>query len=163
MVGIKETEKIWPPGWKPLSAETKPPCRGHPIDMTLMRQNPDFPALTAMAFAKALPKEAWQEVSWREGTKGWLQSRFAVARVRPAAGYYKRGTDIVYEIPTEEWLLMEWPDGEPDPTRYWLSTMPESTAIKDLVDLAKLRWRIEEDYENLKQEVGLGDFEGRTW
>ena len=163
VVGIRETDLVWPPGWAPLPPATKPPGRGRPKTQSLMRQNPDLPALTAMAFAKALPKEAWQEVPWRQGTKGVLKSRFAAARVRPAAGSYKRGTDRVYTVPEEEWLLVEWPDGEPDPTRYWLSTLPDSTPIADLVDLAKLRWRVEEDYEDLKQEVGLGDFEGRTW
>jgi SRSO17 transposase len=119
--------------------------------------------LTAKEFALALPGDAWREVEWREGTKGMLKSRFAVSRIRPATGCFNRRSDIVYRIPEEEWLLMEWPKEEPEPTRYWLSTMPEDISIAELVDLAKLRWRIEEDYEDLKQEVGLGDFEGRTW
>ena len=63
----------------------------------------------------------------------------------------------------EEWLLIEWPEGEKEPTKYWLSTLPEDTVLRDLVDLAKLRWRIERDYQELKQEIGLGHFEGRGW
>jgi SRSO17 transposase len=63
----------------------------------------------------------------------------------------------------EEWLLIEWPKGESEPTKYWLSTLPESTTLKRLVYFAKLRWRIERDYQELKQEVGLGHFEGRGW
>ena len=63
----------------------------------------------------------------------------------------------------EEWLLIEWPKGENEPTKYWLSTLPQNIAFRRLVDLAKLRWRIERDYQELKQEVGLGHFEGRGW
>ena len=63
----------------------------------------------------------------------------------------------------EEWLLIEWPKGEKEPTKYWLSTLPQDITFRRLVDLAKLRWRIERDYQELKQEVGLGHFEGRGW
>jgi len=63
----------------------------------------------------------------------------------------------------EEWLLIEWPKGEPEPTKYWLSTLPADTPIETLVDTAKLRWRIERDYQDLKQELGLGHYEGRGW
>ena len=69
----------------------------------------------------------------------------------------------IYRIPEEEWLIIEWPEGEPDPTKYWLATVSVDLSISERVDMAKLRWRIEQDYEDLKQEVGLGDFEGRTW
>ena len=62
-----------------------------------------------------------------------------------------------------EWLLIEWPKGEAEPTKYWLSTLPDTIAFDLLVDIAKLRWRIERDYQELKQEVGLGHFEGRGW
>src|ERR1700742_4417796 len=65
--------------------------------------------------------------------------------------------------PTKEWLLIEWPEGETEPTKYWLSTLPSSIALRDLVDAAKLRWRIDRDYQELKQEVGLGHYEGRGW
>jgi len=64
---------------------------------------------------------------------------------------------------TDEWLLIEWPEGEDEPTKYWFSTLPEDIAFRDLVDIAKLRWRIERDYQELKQEVGLGHYEGRGW
>ena len=58
---------------------------------------------------------------------------------------------------------MEWPTEDPQPSKYWLSTCREDIAIDELVDLAKLRWRIERDYQELKQEVGLGHYEGRGW
>ena len=63
----------------------------------------------------------------------------------------------------EQWLLLEWPDNEKEPTKYWLSNLPASISLRKLVATAKLRWRIEHDYEELKQELGLGDFEGRNW
>jgi SRSO17 transposase len=63
----------------------------------------------------------------------------------------------------EEWLLIEWPEGKAEPTKYWLSTLPSDIGFCELVDFAKLRWRIERDYLELKQEVGLGHFEGRGW
>ena len=63
----------------------------------------------------------------------------------------------------EEWLLIEWPKGEAEPTKYWLSTLPEDIAFERMVDIAKMRWRIERDYQELKQELGLGHFEGRGW
>src|SRR3954471_17317275 len=84
--------------------------------------------------------------------------RFARSRVRAAHG------DTLLSAPRdEEWLLIEWPEGEPEPTKYWLSTIPEEIGFEDLVDLAQLRWRIERDYQELKQELGLGHFEGRGW
>ena len=59
--------------------------------------------------------------------------------------------------------MIEWPDGEKEPIKYWLSTLPEDVPFRQLVDITKLRWRIERDYQELKQEVGLGHFEGRGW
>ena len=95
---------------------------------------------------------------WREGSHAPLASRFAAVRVRPAHRDYNRATPR-----PEEWCLIEWPAGEPEPTKYWLSTLPASTSRRVLVDTAKLRWRIERDYQELKQELGLGHYEGRNW
>jgi DDE family transposase len=67
------------------------------------------------------------------------------------------------DIKPEEWLLIEWPEDEKAPTKYWFSTVPANIAFRQLVDIAKLRWRIERDYHELKPEVGLGHFEGRGW
>jgi SRSO17 transposase len=63
----------------------------------------------------------------------------------------------------EQWLLVEWPEGAAEPTGYWLSTLPEDIPLEALVDRAQLRWRIERDYQELKQELGLGHYEGRGW
>jgi SRSO17 transposase len=87
-----------------------------------------------------------------------LRSRFAAVRVRPAHRDYERA-----EPYAEEWLLIEWPRSEPEPTKYWLATLAPATQMKALVKMAKHRWIIERDYQELKQELGLGHFEGRNW
>jgi SRSO17 transposase len=108
--------------------------------------------------AQSLPTEAWKKVAWRQGVKQKLQSRFAALRVRPGHRDYERS-----EPHPQEWLLVEWPAGEPEPTKYWLSTLSADTPLKELVHLAKHRWIIERDYQELKQELGLGHYEGRGW
>jgi SRSO17 transposase len=108
--------------------------------------------------ALSLPKRTWRTVTWREGTAEHLSSRFARVRVRVARRDFKRSVSR-----PEEWLLIEWPKGEKEPTKYWLSTLPKAITFSGLVGLAKLRWRVERDYQELKQEVGLGHFEGRGW
>jgi SRSO17 transposase len=113
--------------------------------------------ISARELAYSLPQSAWRQVEWREGTNQALSSRFARVRVRSAS---RRGKD---EALTEEWLLIEWPDGDADPAKYWFSTLPADISFERLVELAKLRWRIERDYHDLKQEVGLDHFEGRSW
>ena len=114
--------------------------------------------ISAKRLAAELPAAAWQTVKWREGTRGAMRSRFARLRVRPAHRDEKRS-----DPRAEEWLLIEWPRGDPAPTKYWLSTLPATIPIADLVRLAKLRWRIERDYQELKDELGLDHFEGRGW
>jgi len=144
VAGIQPQTLVWAPGTQPCPA----PKRGR-------RGEPGV--ISVKELALGLPPKTWRTIRWREGTNDWLSSRFARVRVYVASGY---------EDPrqaTEEWLLIEWPKGEDQPTRYWLSTLPESISFRDLVDAAKLRWRIERDYQELKQEVGLGHFEGRGW
>ncbi len=158
-MGIRRNNTIWPPGWAPLPPNPKKPGRGRPA--TSMKGDPECPAMKVVEFALSLPPEVWQEEKWREGTRGPMTSRFAAVRVRSA--HDRTGAKAIQKIPDEEWLVIEWPPDEPEPTRYWLSTMPSTTPIPDLVDLIKLRWRVEQGYEDLKQEVGLGHFEGRTW
>jgi len=107
--------------------------------------------------ALGLPARAWRQVEWREGTNASLSSRFARVRLWSA---HRRAKGDPWN---EEWLLIEWPEGEAQPAKYWLSTLPEDISFERLVELAKLRWRIERDYQDLKQEVGLDHFEGRSW
>lgn len=107
--------------------------------------------------------EAAVEVSWREGTRGKLRSRFLALRVRPAnIGLRNRANREGSELPVR-WLLCEWPEGHDEPTKYWLSNLPAKTPLKELLGLAKLRWRIEHDYRELKDALGLDHFEGRTY
>ena len=118
----------------------------------------DAPVEQVAALAKGLPAGSWRTVTWREGTAETLTSRFAALRVRPAQGDQRRETPR-----PEHWLLVEWPDGEAEPTKFRFSNLPADTAIGRLVHLAKLRWLIERDYLELKQELGLGHYEGRGW
>jgi SRSO17 transposase len=118
--------------------------------------DPKPPRVSVKALALSLPKRAWRTVTWREGTNAKLRSRFARVRVRAAP---IRGEARF----AEETLLIEWPKGEAKPTKFWLTTVDPDMPLRRLVDLAKLRWRIERDYEDLKQEIGLGHFEGRSW
>src|SRR5260370_29563915 len=106
----------------------------------------------------SLACSAFKEITWGEAGERKLQSRFAAVRIRAAHRDYEKA-----EPRQEEWLLIEWPRGEKEPTKYWLSTLPPTTKLKDLIKMAKHRWIIERDYEELKQELGLGHFEGRNW
>ena len=155
VAGIAATTTVWPPGAAPLLPQTRL-GRGRP--QTRLQRDGEHQPISAKALALSLPKEAWQTVAWREGSAEWLSSRFARQRVRPA----HRDTELS-QPRSEEWLLIEWPENDTEPTKYWLASLPEEIAFDRLVDLAKLRWRIERDYQELKQELGLGDYEGRGW
>jgi SRSO17 transposase len=155
VAGILGTTTLWPPGAGPPPAGPRS-GRGRPPKR--LRRDPERQPLAATELAPGLPAGAWKAVTWREGTAGPLGSRFAAVRVRPAHGDTTRS-----EPRAEEWLLVEWPEGEDEPTDYWLSTLPATAGIEELVATAKLRWRIERDFEELKQELGLGHFEGRGW
>ena len=155
VAGVLTTTTVWPPGTAPLPPQTRA-GRGRP--QTRVQRDSEHQPISVKALALSLPKEAWQTVAWREGSAERLSSRFARQRVRAA----HRDTKLS-QPRAEEWLLIEWPENEKEPTKYWLATLPEDIAFDRLVDLAKLRWRIERDYQELKQELGLGDYEGRGW
>jgi SRSO17 transposase len=155
VVGILSNTTVWAPGTGPLPAK-KWSGRGRPPKR--LRRNAEHWPVSVKDLALGLSKRAWRTIEWREGSAERLSSRFARVRVRVARRDEKRT-----ESRPEEWLLIEWPKGEKEPTKYWLSTLPKDITFPRLVDLAKLRWRIERDYQDLKQEVGLGHFEGRGW
>jgi SRSO17 transposase len=155
VAGILGTTTLWPPGAGPLPARPRS-GRGRPPKR--LRRDPEHQPLAAEKLATGLPAGAWRTVTWREGTAGPLTSRFAAVRVRPAHDDFRLG-----EPRAEEWFLAEWPEDEEGPTKYWLSTLPETATLEELVATARLRWRIERDFEELKQELGLGHFEGRGW
>ena len=155
VLGIQTSTSLWPPGTEPLppkpwSRRKRPP--------SLVRRHAEHAPMSAKALAISLPKRAWRRLTWREGTNTTLTGRFAAVRVRPAHRDYNRPTPR-----PEEWVLIEWPKGEPEPTKYWLSTLPPTATRRDMVNQAKLRWRIERDYQDLKQKLGLGYYEGRGW
>jgi SRSO17 transposase len=154
-VGISAETSLWPPGMEPL-----PPKRwkGQGRPTKNLRRTARHHPFSARELALKLPQKSWRTVRWREGTKGAMQSRFAAVVVRPAHN------DATLSEPRDpEWYLVEWPSGEKEPTKYWLSTVPEQVSLDDLVRLAKLRWRIERDYEEMKSELGLDQYEGRNW
>ena len=155
VVGVQATTTVWAPGTAPLAAKAwsgrgRPPSR--------LRRDAAHQPVSVTELALALPASAYRRVTWRQGTNGRLRSRFAACRVRPAHRDSRRSAPR-----PEQWLLIEWPKGEAEPTKYGLATLPEDMTLKDLVLRAKLRWRIERDYEELKQELGLGHYEGRGW
>src|SRR5919107_4633693 len=155
VVGVQASISLWPPGTGPLppqawSGRGRPPSR--------VRRSPEHHPVAAAELAESLPAAARRTVTWRAGSRAALASRFAAVRVRPA----HRDDQLPAPRP-EEWLLVEWPEGEKEPTKYWLSTLPAETGLKELVAIAKARWRIERDFQELKQEIGLGHYEGRGW
>ncbi len=155
VAGILPNTGVWAAGGEPLPPK-KWSGRGRPAKRT--RRDAGHQPTSVKNLALNLPSSAWRKITWREGAAAPLSSRFARVRVRVAHRDY-----TLTESWSEEWLLIEWSKGEAEPTKYWLSTLSEDINFHRLVDYAKLRWRIERDYLELKQEVGLGDFEGRGW
>ena len=155
VVGIAGETTVWPPGMEPLppkqwSRMGRPPSK-------IRRSSKRRPA-PVMDLVKYAPADLWKAVAWREGTRGKMTSRFFFLRVRPA----HRDEDR-HEPRDFEWLIAEWPKGDNEPRKFWLSTMPSDTSPVQLVRLAKLRWRIERDYQELKGSFGLDHYEGRGW
>jgi SRSO17 transposase len=144
-VGIQSNVLMW-------KADTILPVQGPDGEQP---SRPQLRAQQISAKEQALSQaaEAWQTVTWRENGEAFT-SRFARWRVRPVTRA---------EQPAEEWLVIEWPEDADEPTKYWLSTVPADISFEALVDRTKLRWRIERDYQELKQELGLGHYEGRGW
>ena len=155
VVGVQSSMTVWEPGKQPLPAKSRGKMGRPP---RLLQRTTDHQPVSVKQLAMSLPSTAFREIIWREGTDRKLRSRFAAVRVRPAHRDYWRA-----EPHAEEWLLIEWPRGDAEPGKYWISTLPPDTSLKALVKMAKHRWIIERDYEELKQELGLGHFEGRNW
>lgn len=154
-VGITSAVVVWPPGVQPLpplgySGKGRPPV--------MPRRDAAHQPVSVKALALALPAESFQTISWREGTNETLRERFAAVRVRHAGGNAGKA-----RLRPEQWLLIEWPADQPEPTKYFLSTLPADTPLNELVAVAHQRWRIERDYQELKQDFGLDHYEGRGW
>src|SRR3712207_400366 len=110
----------------------------------------------------AAGRSAAAEVRWRDGSRGPMISAFVALRVRPAGRRPTGRLGADGSLPPV-WLLAQWPPEAAEPTDDWLSTLPAGTGLAELVRLAKIRWRIEHDYRELKTALGLDHFEGRTW
>jgi len=156
-VAVEPATKAWTedPAHIPVAA-SKP--LGRPRRYPALKDMPE--AKTLLAIASALPKKAWHNITWRTGTKGPMSSRFAQVKVWAAHGWNRN------EHPkrTPEWLLVEWPEGAQAPSDYWLAEMgAQSLGLRRLVKTARARWRVEMDYRELKEELGLDHYEGRHW
>jgi SRSO17 transposase len=156
IVGIQGDCVVWPPGFVVPPIAPKPPGTRGPA-RTRYRYGEAKP-VAVEKLAADLPKTAWKWVNWREGSKGPRRSRFAALRIRTAHRHH-----LGLAPGDEQWLLCEWPRHEKAPTKFHLSTLPADISLKQLVRLTKLRWRVERDYQEMKGEVGLDHFEGRTW
>jgi len=157
---VDPTATAHPAGAVPV----EPPYRGRG-----RRPRPAYPDKppTLRDLALAAGRRATHQVTWRHGTRkdkanpnAAMRSRFLAIRVRPANEHVPRGADGT--LPAC-WLLVEWPAGKAEPTRYWLSNLPGDTPLKTLVRVGKVRWRVEHDYRELKSGLGLDHFEGRSF
>jgi SRSO17 transposase len=156
VVGVPGTIVVWPPGVGPVPPSEQPKAtRGRP--RTRHATGEDKPS-TILELATALGRDNCRVISWREGIRHLQRSQFGAVRVRTAHRHVQGDAPGL-----EQWLLYEWPKGEDEPTKFYLSNLDARTALKRLVYLAKLRWRVERDYQELKQEIGLDHFEGRSW
>jgi len=152
-LAVRSTTTVWALERQPLPPK---PWRGKGRRATRMRRDRRHQPITVAQLARELPERVWREVAWREGSQQTLRSRFAALRVRPASE--RKGG-----LQPEQWLLIEWPAGAGEPSGYWLARLPGKLSLKRLVGISKHRWVIERDYEELKQELGLGHYEGRNW
>jgi len=155
-VGVQSVTTVWAAGTGPV-----PPKRKNKIGRprTRWQRVAGATPLSVKGVSETLTAHRWHTVVWREGTNEKLSSRFAAVRVR-AAHRDEEGLRLPRK---EQWLLIEWPIEQAEPTKYWLSTLPVNTSLVELVKTAKMRWRIERDYQELKQEFGLSHYEGRGW
>ena len=155
LVGITSAVVVWPPGVEPLPPK---PYSGMGRPPVMPRRTAKRQPVNVKTLAQSLPDSAFHNISWREGTNERLTGRFAALRVRCAGGNVGKA-----RLLPEQWLLIEWPTDQAEPEKYYLSTLPQTTALNDLVHAAHMRWRIERDYQDLKQDLGLGHYEGRGW
>jgi SRSO17 transposase len=154
-LAVKSTTTVWALEHQPLPPK---PWTGKGRQAKRMRRDQTHQPISVEQLARSLPASAWREVSWREGSKETLRSRFSALQVRPAYG-----DDRKAGLQPEQWLLIEWPGAADEPSGYWLASLPIKTSLKRLVGISKHRWVIERDYEELKSELGLAHYEGRSW
>lgn len=149
-LGVHHPTHVWPP-LTTFAVPAKSATKGPP------NRVPRATSGTPVSIGELAKQLTYRTVTWREGTRGKQASRFAAARIRTAHRH-------TWAPPgPEEWLLCEWPTTENAPTKHYLVSLPATASLRELVRLAKLRWRVERDYQDLKGEVGLDHFEGRSW
>jgi SRSO17 transposase len=151
-VAVRAHTAVWWAEHQPAPPPVRSQAGGRP--RTRVARDATHQPISVLQLARALPAGCFRTIRWREGTNATLSSRFARVRVRAAQANRPR---------PEEWLLIEWPKEEAEPVHYFLSNLPEDISLNALVDTVKMRWRIERDYLELKQELGLGHYEGRNW
>ena len=154
-VGVTSSVVVWPPGVEPLPPKLYSGMGRPPV---MPRRTASRQPMSVKALALSLPAQAFHTVSWREGTNEPLSGRFAALRARHAGGNTGKA-----RLRPLQWLLIEWPADQAEPSKYVMSTLPETTPINELVSSVHQRWRIERDYQDLKQDFGLGHYEGRGW
>jgi SRSO17 transposase len=152
-VGVRPLTTVWWGQYQPVSEPS--PKVGGASRRSRLRRDADHQPISVAQVARALPATSWRTVTWRQGTSSEpLRSRFARLRVKAAHRDLPRA---------EEWLIIEWARHAEEPAHYWLSNLPEDMPWQAMVDTVMGRWHIERDYQELKQELGLGHFEGRNW
>ena len=154
VVAVMGSHCIWQPGIEPIVAPRTDGKSGRPPTRASAAVEP----ISIERYATEIGLDNYRRVTWREGSRGKQSSRFFARRIRSAERRTKGRPPG-----DEEWLLCEWPDGEDAPTKFYFSSLPASTSLKGLVRAARLRWRVERDYQEMKQEIGLDHFEGRMW
>lgn len=152
VVGVSGETGVWLEPVEPAPV----PYQGRGRPRTRQRDLPQ--PKSVLEVAKALSQDSWLEVTWREGTKGPMKGRFASLRVQPSHGHAQGKVDEPLC-----WLLMEWPPDAQEPTKFWLSDLPETVTLQELVYWAKIRWWVEQNYQQMKDDIGLDHFEGRSW
>lgn len=153
MVGVRETAKVWWGSHQPGRMPPPSPKGGRPRTRPV-RDATHEPISVQEVAQKLMTQRKFRRVTWREGAAAPLSSSFSAVRVRPSHNTQPHD---------EQWLLIEWPEGDTEPRHYWFSTLPANTPTKTLVTTAQGRWRIERDYQELKSEFGLHHYEGRNW
>jgi SRSO17 transposase len=155
MVAVTSSVKVWPPGVEPLPPK---PWSGRGRPAVATRRTPEHQPVSVKTLALSLPDKDYSTVTWRQGTNEPLTGRFAALRISISG--HRTSKQRLHPL---QWLLIEWPVSEEEPSNYWLSTLDENASLLELVRVAHLRWRIERDYQDLKQDCGLGHYEGRGW
>jgi SRSO17 transposase len=151
-VGVRPGTTVWWGHYQPLAAPKASGQIGRKRQRLL--RDKDHQPISVAQLARELANSSWRTVTWRQGVCEPLSSRFARVRVRAAHRDQPRD---------EEWLIIEWAEGADEPAHYWFSNLPKNLPWQKMINTVMGRWRIERDYEELKQELGLGHYEGRNW